>query len=108
MDLPKQKFHLESGLNQRDRAKSAASYIKSFVETAKFFHVAPGLCTNPYLQSIACAMHKFDCLILLYGFLLRRARETWPGDGRCASTMVRSLGHIGPMGTQVVCTLLRR
>ena len=33
MDLPKKKPHLESGLNQRDRAKSAAVPIKSFVKT---------------------------------------------------------------------------
>ena len=31
------KFHLESGLNQRDRAKSAASYIKSSVKTTRIF-----------------------------------------------------------------------
>ena len=38
-DLPKKKSHLESGLNQRDRAKSAAPPIKSFVKTTKFFYV---------------------------------------------------------------------
>ena len=32
---PEKKFHLESGLNQRDRAKSAAPPHKSFVKTTK-------------------------------------------------------------------------
>jgi hypothetical protein len=33
MDLPEKKSHLDSGLNQRERAQSAASYIKMFVKT---------------------------------------------------------------------------
>ena len=37
MDLPKKKFQVESGLNQRDRAKPEASPIKSFVKTTKIF-----------------------------------------------------------------------
>ena len=36
---PEKKSHLESGLNQRGRAKSAVSPIKSFVKTAIFVHV---------------------------------------------------------------------
>ena len=42
MDLPEEKNHLESGFNKRGRAKSAPSYIKSFVKTAIFFSF-PGL-----------------------------------------------------------------
>ena len=37
MVLPKKKYHLESGLYQRDEAESAAPPIKSFVKTAKIF-----------------------------------------------------------------------
>ena len=37
MDLPEKKIHSQPGLNQRDRAKSAASPIKSSVKTAKIF-----------------------------------------------------------------------
>ena len=33
----RKKYHLESGLNHRDEAKSAASYIKSFVKATNFF-----------------------------------------------------------------------
>ena len=43
MDLPEKKSHLESGLNQRGRAKSAASPIKKIVEATIFFPF-PGLC----------------------------------------------------------------
>ena len=42
--LPKKKSHLKSGLNQRSRAKSAASYIK--VSLRRRFFSFPGLCNQ--------------------------------------------------------------
>ena len=45
---PERKCHLESGLNQRGRAKSAVSPIKSFVKTTKSFRfVGCLLCYRP-------------------------------------------------------------
>ena len=53
MELPKKKAHLESGLTQRDRAKSAASYIQSFVKTTKIlrFLGCTSMCTFKPPQS---------------------------------------------------------
>ena len=44
----RKKYHLESGLNHRDEAKSAASYIKSFVKAANFFSMSGAVCRRVY------------------------------------------------------------
>ena len=46
------KSQLESGLNRRSRAKAAASYIKSIVETSEIFHCLG--CISPRTSARPC------------------------------------------------------